>query len=68
MNKIMSCTIEDAQKFASEINMIKNRLMQAGLYRTAHKIDIATQEIGFEMIGEETPEWQKKRQLETLNP
>lgn len=51
-----------------QLCMIKHELMQLGLYRTARMVEIATQEIGWELQNEPTPEYQRKRQQETLTP
>lgn len=56
------------QEMASEISLLKLKAMRLGLYRTGRMLEIATQEIGWELQGVETPEWQKKRQQKTLTP
>jgi len=60
--------IERGQELVTKINLLKFELMASGFYRTAHLIDIASQEIGWEMQGQTAPEWQKERQQETLTP
>jgi hypothetical protein len=59
---------KEAIRIATALNQLKFDAMQAGLHRTGHLIDIATQEIGWEMQGQQTPKWQKQRQQETLTP
>lgn len=60
--------LHDKQKCVTDLVQLKDSLMRLGLYRTARVLDIATQEIGWELQGKETPDWQKKRQQETLAP
>lgn len=59
---------EETRQLAFELTDIKARLHQAGLYCTARMVEIAIQEIGWEMQGADTPPEQKKRQLETFDP
>lgn len=54
-------------EIATDLNLLKARLMNIGYYRTGRLLDIALQEIGWEAQGIETPKWQLKRQKETLN-
>lgn len=54
--------------FIVRLSKMKHEAMALGLYRTGRMLDIPVQEIGWELQGADTPEWQKKRQLETLTP
>jgi hypothetical protein len=54
--------------FPSELNVAKDKAMRLGLYRTARMLDIATQEVGWELQGASTPKEQQARQDETLRP
>ena len=52
---------------ANELVMLKNRALKAGLFRTVRMIDIACQEVGWELQGVLTPPEQQRRQKEALN-
>lgn len=52
---------------AHEVVLLKEKAMRLGLYRTGRMLEIAIQEIGWELQGVETPKSQQKRQIETLN-
>lgn len=60
--------LTDRRKLVIDLVQMKHQAMQLGLYRTARLLDIPTQEIGWELQGEPTPDWQKARQQETLTP
>lgn len=42
----------DAIEIASDMNRLKARLAQAGLFRTMHKMDEATRILGWEIAGD----------------
>lgn len=50
-------TIKEGREIALQLVQIKNRLGQLGLYRTMQKLDLATNEIGYELA--EHPEFQQ---------
>lgn len=50
-------TIKEGRDIAVQLVQIKNRLGQLGLFRTMHKLDLATTEIGYELA--EHPEFQR---------
>jgi hypothetical protein len=52
---------------AIEVVNLKEKALSLGLYRTARMLEIAIQEIGWELQGVETPKFQQNRQVETLN-
>lgn len=56
----------EQNQLVNELTKLKAKAGQLGLFRTARMLDIATQEIGWELAGSPTPDWQKKRQKETL--
>ena len=64
----LKISVEEIHSISSDLTSIKDRLMRVGLYRTAHLIDIPLQEIGRDAQGELAPEYEKKRQQETLTP
>lgn len=60
--------IQSQIDFASKLSLLKNEAICLGLYRTGRMLEIAIQEIGWEIQGKSTPQWQKERQKETLDP
>ena len=60
--------VHDVRKLVNDLVQMKDTAMRLKLFRTARLIDIPIQEIGWEMQGEDTPAYQKKRQQETLTP
>ena len=56
----------ERQKLASELTLLKDKLMRVGLYRTGHLMELPIQEIGWELQGIGTPEYGKNRQKETV--
>ena len=60
--------LSEQKAIACELVVLKEKAARCGLYRTARMIEIAVQEVGWEMQGSDTPEWQKRRQQETLTP
>lgn len=41
--------------FCRELAEVKARAGELGLFRTMHKLDLATVEVGYEVAGEDTP-------------
>ena len=62
----MSKKTKEKQELATEINLLKYKSIKLGMYRTGRMLDIASQEIGWELAGEETPKWQRERQIESV--
>jgi len=42
-------------EFCRELAAVKAKAGQLGLFRTMHKLDLATVEVGYEVAGEDTP-------------
>lgn len=43
------------RKFCRDLAAMKHTAGQLGLFRTMHKLDLATVEVGYEVAGEPTP-------------
>lgn len=63
-----SNNIEQQRRLISSLTILKFQLAEAGLYRTSRMMEIPIIEVGWEIQGVDTPEFQKERQQETLTP
>lgn len=62
-NKIMD---EKRKQFISKLTLLKHEAMELGLYSTARCMDIAVQEVGWEVQGKSAPKEAKRQQRATL--
>lgn len=44
--------MNERQQFASDLQLMKNRAMQLGLYATGHRLDFPIRMVGFEIAGD----------------
>jgi len=49
MVKLTVAWQSNASEIAVELNMVKDKLARLGLYRTMHKVDNATKQLGWEI-------------------